>query len=74
MEKEIATELEFLEWFYIESDFGPADSDIRDSMKLKFIRRSNKCLPKCYDYMSDGESSINKYYDRTINDSNSEGE
>lgn len=46
MEK--ATELEFLEWFYANADFGPADDDVREMLKQEFKDETNKDLPDGY--------------------------
>ena len=46
---EEATELEFLQWFYGEADFGPADSDVRHFLKLEFMRLTGKVLPEGYE-------------------------
>lgn len=62
LSKETATELEYLKWFYCNADFGPSDSEIQDNMKIKFIKYTHKYLPTGYNYMSDGETNINKYY------------
>ena len=43
-----ATELEFLEWFYFNCDFGPSDSDVKYFMKEDFIKETGKELPDCY--------------------------
>lgn len=45
----IASELEFLRWFYEEADFGPADSDVRDIMKRDFEEQTGLELPLGYD-------------------------
>lgn len=42
---EEATPLEFLEWFYLNADFGPADEDVRYYLKQQFIRETGKSLP-----------------------------
>ena len=46
MEK--ATELEFLKWFFIYADFGPADGDVRDQMYRLFTKSTGKALPEGY--------------------------
>jgi hypothetical protein len=46
--REKATELEFLQWFYANCDFGPADEDVRMILKEEFIRESGKSLPDGY--------------------------
>jgi hypothetical protein len=44
----IATELEWLQYFYEAADFGPADDDVRDIIKRDFVRRTGKQLPFGY--------------------------
>lgn len=44
----VATEQEFLEFFYGESDFGPADSDVRQMIKRKFESTTGKRVPAGY--------------------------
>lgn len=44
-----ATELEWLQWFYFEADFGPADGDVRDFIKQQFTRQTGKELPEGYE-------------------------
>ena len=46
MEK--ATELEYLQWFYANADFGPADSDVRYYMDESFKEDTNKDIPEGY--------------------------
>lgn len=48
MDLETATELEFLQWFYANADFGPADSDVRNGLKEDFVAQIGKDLPKGY--------------------------
>ena len=55
--KERATELEYLKWFRINADFGPADSDVKDSLNSEFIEKTGKNIPVGWNYMSDGETS-----------------
>lgn len=47
--KEKATELQFLEWFYLNADFGPADSDVRNILKADFKRETGLDLPEGYE-------------------------
>lgn len=47
MEK--ATELEFLKWFYLNADFGPADGDVRQNMSEYFTEKTGKSLPDGYE-------------------------
>lgn len=60
MERERATKEEYLEWFYHNSDFGPADSDYRDHLKELFMKETKKNLPKGYHFAQDGETSMDK--------------
>lgn len=57
---ERATELEFLKWWYLSTDFGPCDSDVSDMMKERFMRKKNKNLPGEYNTYSDGETCTDK--------------
>ncbi|MDB4311953.1 hypothetical protein N9937_00845 [bacterium] len=45
---EVATELEYLRWFYAEADFGPAEDDIRNMMNGFFKSETGKELPEGY--------------------------
>jgi hypothetical protein len=54
--KERATELEYLKWFRLEADFGPADEDVKQSMHERFMRETGKNLPEGWNYDSEGES------------------
>lgn len=58
--KERATELEWLTYFYQNADFGPADGDVRDSLKEYFVRERGKNLPEGFQYQQDGESTFDK--------------
>ena len=55
-----ATELEYLKWFRINADFGPAEGDVIDGMNEAFMEQTEKNLPKGWNYMSDGETSTDK--------------
>lgn len=46
--KNVATELEWLMYFYQNADFGPADSDVRWSIKESFEKETGKSLPEGY--------------------------
>ena len=50
-----ATELEFLKWFYLECDFGPAHSDVMAYMKQQFQKEIGKELPDGYGEYSESE-------------------
>lgn len=60
MKRERATELEYLKWFFQNADFGPADSDVRDSMNNRFMDKTKKNLPEGYNYAQDGETIIDR--------------
>lgn len=47
--KERATEIEYLRWFYVNADFGPADEDVRKYLNEAFKRYSGKDLPEGYE-------------------------
>lgn len=57
---ERASELEYLKWFRVNADFGPADGDVIDSMNEEFMRRTGKNLPEGWNYASDGETILDK--------------
>lgn len=58
--RERADELCFLEWFYYNADFGPADSDVKDFMREDFMREMNMNLPKGFNFKCDGETCMDK--------------
>ena len=43
-----AEELEFLQFFYSNADFGPADDDVRWIIKNDFVKSKGKPLPRGY--------------------------
>jgi len=45
---EQATELEYLQWFYANADFGPADSDVRSWLDSRFVAETDKKIPEGY--------------------------
>ena len=53
--KEIATELEFLKWFYMECDFGPSHGDEMARMEENFKDETGKELPDGYGEYSESE-------------------
>lgn len=55
-----ATELEYLKWFFHNADFGPAEGDVRNYMKERFMDKTGKNLPEGYNYASDGETVIDR--------------
>lgn len=46
---ERATPIEWLEWFYGNADFGPADDDVRFSLAEQFKEETGKELPEEYE-------------------------
>ena len=46
MEPEEATELEWLKWFCVYADFGPADGDVRQYLQDRFEQKTGKIVPK----------------------------
>lgn len=44
-----ATELEWLQWFYANADFGPGHGDVMHWLKQRFQEKSGKLLPEGYD-------------------------
>ena len=60
MTRERATELEWLTWFYHNSDFGPADGDVRQSLQESFMEKTGKNLPEGWNYGSDGEMTMDR--------------
>lgn len=43
-----ATELEYLQYFYSQADFGPADDDVRYYIEEAFKRDTGLLLPNGY--------------------------
>ncbi len=58
--RERASELEYLKWFRINADFGPADSDVKDIMNEQFMEETGKNIPEGWNQMQDGETSTDK--------------
>ncbi len=55
-----ATELEYLTWFRQNADFGPAHGDVVNGMNQWFMEETGKNLPEGWNYLSDGETIIDK--------------
>ena len=55
-----ATELEYLKWFRINADFGPADSDVIDMLNQQFMKETGMNLPEGWNYAQDNETIIDK--------------
>lgn len=47
-DKQVATELEYLQFFHGCADFGPADSDVRNIINEEFMKVTGKTLPYGY--------------------------
>lgn len=45
-----ATEMEYLEWFYQNCDFGPAHEDVVMSLQRWFEDETGKRVPRAYRY------------------------
>ena len=51
---EQATELEWLQWFYGECDFGPAHEDVIYLLQKQFEKQTGKSVPKEYQWDYEG--------------------
>lgn len=58
--RERATTLEYLEWFKLNADFGPADSDVHDAMDQRFMAQTGKNLPEGWNIAQDGETNLDQ--------------
>jgi hypothetical protein len=58
--KERASELEYLKWFRLNADFGPADSDVTEYMNKRFMEETGKNLPEGWNFASDGETLLDE--------------
>jgi len=58
MPRQRATKIEWLEWFYHNCDFGPADGDVRNFMRLQFMKETKKNLPEGWNLADDGETCL----------------
>lgn len=45
-----ATPLEYLKWFYMNADFGPAHSDVMYGLNERFKEDTGKDIPEEYVY------------------------
>lgn len=50
-----ADELAWLRWFWDVADFGPADSDVKESLMDEFMRDTGKRMPEGYDKREERE-------------------
>lgn len=60
MARERATELEYLKWFRINADFGPASSDVQYYLDQQFMDETGKNLPEGWNFLPDGETSSDR--------------
>jgi len=60
MARERATELEYLKWFRINADFGPADGDVKDNLNECFMDETGKNLPEGWNLAQDGETVLDR--------------
>jgi len=58
--RERATELEYLKWFRIHADFGPADSEVKDALDEMFMEETGKNLPEGWNIAQDGETNLDR--------------
>jgi hypothetical protein len=50
MTSEDENELDFLRWFYINCDFGPADEDVRAILIDEYKKETGRDMPSGYDW------------------------
>ena len=60
MERERATELEYLRWFRHNADFGPASGEVIGIMDRDFMRETGKNLPEGWNVAQDGETCLDR--------------
>ena len=58
--KERATELEYLKWFRLNADFGPAEDDVIAGMNERFMKITGKNLPEGWNTKRDGETNTDE--------------
>lgn len=46
MTDEQKAEFEYLKWFYVNADFGPADSDVRYCMNYQYTKQTGLPVPE----------------------------
>lgn len=44
----VATPLEFLEWYFVNADFGPAHEDVVSILMDQFTQETGKRVPEAY--------------------------
>lgn len=50
MPKSVATPLEYLKWFYMNAEFGPAHGDVMYGLNDAFEAETGKKIPPEYKY------------------------
>lgn len=58
--KKRATELEYLTWFRIKADFGPAHSDVITMLNQAFMNQTGMNIPEGYNLAEDGETCLDE--------------
>jgi hypothetical protein len=58
--RERATELEYLKWFRINADFGPASSDVIEELDQNFMESTGKNLPEGWNLAQDGKTCLDQ--------------
>jgi hypothetical protein len=56
--RERATELEYLRFWRLKADFGPAHSDVVEIIDRAFMNETGKNLPEGWNVAQDGETSL----------------
>ncbi len=56
--RDLADELEYLSWFYVNSDFGPGDYDVMLRMEERYEKSTGKKVPKNFTYKCENNSEI----------------
>lgn len=60
MARSRATELEYLKYFRMEADFGPAHEDVVTIINEDFMTKTGKNLPVGWNLAQDGETYIDR--------------
>jgi hypothetical protein len=58
MARERATELDYLTWFRLAADFGPAHGDVITTLNERFMKKTGKNLPEGWNFAEDGETCL----------------
>lgn len=57
---ERATKLEYLTWFRINADFGPAHGDVVNCMNENFMDETGKNIPEGWNFARDEQTIIDR--------------